>query len=252
LAEPSLLGRNSKTITLSPNLSIGVRRIDGERIVTVFGTLGFDASKFLPVVLKLADVRKVIVYHAPGETPTREKKVQRALETVISSLTASKVAVKLVKLKDPWTVSTMLQAFLEGLAEERPENSAFNLTGGTKTMTVAATLACLITGTRAYYVPEESDSPEPIELPLPSISVRSVLTPGQARALAALSQHDFDSMTELAKSLRLSSATVCHHVSRLAQMGAVSQSRGRDGRVVSTRLTEAGRILLLLHDTLRT
>ena len=36
--------------------------------MTVLGTLGFHAEKFLPAIRALPDVRKVIVYDAPGET----------------------------------------------------------------------------------------------------------------------------------------------------------------------------------------
>lgn len=216
-------------------------------MVTVLGTLGFHAEKFLPAIRSLPDVRKVIVYDAPGETEKKDARAKRTLRQVRRSLAKAKVVLIETHLKDPWDVSAMMAAFLQDLRRERADRCVFNLTGGTKTMTVAATLACVITDTRAVYVPEESERMDLVDVPLPTVLVGSILTKGKAKVLEALSNRDFDSMAELAAEVRLAPATVSHHVLTLRQLRALEVERGEDARRAEPRITQTGRVLLMLH-----
>jgi len=221
-------------------------------MVTVLGTLGFHEEKFLPAILATPNVSRVILCYAPGETPEKERKVQLALHRVRRALSGTRAALTEVKLANPWDVSGMLTTFLEELGREGPDNCVFNLTGGTKPMAVAATLACLVTGTKAVYVPEESERPDLIELPLPAIMIRSLLTPSQAKLLRVVAEHEFSSEKDLAEYLRRSAPTVCYHVERLRQVGAISEGGTEDRRIVQPRITKTGEVLLLLHERLRT
>jgi len=213
----------------------------------VLGTLGFHAEKFLPAIRSLPDVRKVIVYDAPGETTKKDARAKRTLRQVRRSLAKARVVLIESHLKDPWDVSAMMATFLQDLRREGPGRSVFNLTGGTKTMTVAATLACLVTGTRAVYVPEESERMDLVEVPLPTVLVGSILTKGKEKVLKALSNRDFDSMAQLAGEVCLAPATVSHHISTLRQLRAVEVNRGEDARTGEPRITQTGRVLLILH-----
>jgi len=219
-------------------------------MVTVLGTLGFHEGKFLPPLLAIPDVRKVILYYAPGETPVKERKVQSALRGVRRRLTKTRATLIEVQLPDPWDVSAMLAAFLEDLRREGPDNCVFNLTGGTKTMAIAASFACLASGARAVYVREESDRPEPIDVPLPTLALRSPFTPAQARVLQAIAHRTFSSETELAKTLRLSVPTTSHHLRRLHGRRAVAWEGAEDGRIRRAKITKIGEVLLLLHERL--
>jgi len=221
-------------------------------MVTVLGTLGFHEEKFLPAILATPNVRRVILCYAPGETAKKERKVQLAVHRVRRALSRTRAALTEVKLANPWDISGMLATFLEELRLEGPGNCVFNLTGGTKPMAVAATLACLVTGAKAVYVPEESERSDLIELPLPAITIRSLLTPSQARLLRVVAEHEFSSGRDLAKYLRRSAATVSFHLTKLHQIGAISEEGTEDGRVVQPRITKVGEVLLLLHERLRT
>jgi len=221
-------------------------------MVTVLGTLGFHEEKFLPAILATPDVRRVILNFAPGETAEKEKKVQLAVQRVRRALAGTKVGLTEVKLSDPWDISAMLTTFLDELRLEGPGNCVFNITGGTKPMAVAAALACLVTGAKAVYVPEESEKLDIIELPLPAITVRPLLTPTQFKMLRAVAQNEFLSEKDLAGYLRRSAPTVCYHLEKLRQIGAIGEEGTGDRRIVRPKITKAGEVLLLLHERLCT
>ncbi|MEM4729065.1 MAG: hypothetical protein QXH42_04810 [Thermoplasmata archaeon] len=54
--------------------------------ITLFGTLGFHPEKFLRAVPISTGVSKIVIYFAAGETPKKNKKVQRALSQTKRSL----------------------------------------------------------------------------------------------------------------------------------------------------------------------
>ena len=213
----------------------------------LLSTLGFTKDKLLPAVAAEADVRKVIIYHAPGETPAKERKAKNALTAVLRSLEGSRARVLPIALPHPWRVRETLEIMLRDLRRERPEHCVFNLTGGTKAMAVAATLACVLTGTRAIYVPEESPDPSPVRLPLPPLVPRQGLTAHRARVLRRLAEREYESQAALARALRLAESTVHHHVAALRAMGAV-ESQDPRSRESPPRVTETGRLLLLLRE----
>lgn len=214
-------------------------------MTTLLSTLGFTPDKLLPAVVQAGGVEKLIIYHAPGETPAKDRKARDALARVLTSLRDSRIAIHPRKLPHPWRVPEMLAAMLDDIGREGPGNCFFNLTGGTKAMAVAATLACLLTGTRVLYVPEESPSPRPIPLPLPPISTWSTLTDRSIRLLRLLADRDFATQSELVKALRRSQATVSHHVARLRALKLVGDAEGG-----GLALTETGRLVLLLPEPL--
>lgn len=216
----------------------------------ILGTLGFHEGKFLPAVLALPDVREVHLYSAPGETEASNRASQAAVRRVQKALAAARIPVHVTRLPDPYAIARMLPRFIEDLRRLGPKECVFNVTGGTKAMAVAAALACLVTGTRAVYVPEDSDRHDLIDLPLPALAVTSLLTPGQARVLGALDTGDYRSESELAKALRLAPATVSYHLGKLRSLGAVRWREDRDGRVNRAEVTDTGRVLLQLQETL--
>ncbi len=218
--------------------------------MTLLSTLGFTPDKLLPAVVAQGGVRKLIIYYAPGETAAKEKKAQDALTYVLERLEGTRLRIERVRLPHPWRVPEMIGRMLEDIRREGPRNCVFNLTGGTKVMAVAATLVCVVTGTRALYVPEESEDPEPLDLPLPPLLLQPVLTPQRARVLRSLAGRDYPSQAELARALRMAESTVFHHLARLRAVGAVGTARQEGGPRVTPRITDTGRLLLLLRESL--
>ncbi len=219
-------------------------------MVTLLSTLGFTPDKLLPAVIAQGPVRRLIIYYAPGETEAKEKKATDALARVMERLKDSRLDVEKVRLLHPWRVPEMLERMVEDLRREGPEHCVFNLTGGTKAMAVAATLACVLTGVRAVYVPEESDDPSPIDLPLPRLLLKPVLTPQRTKVLRALAAREYSSQTELARALRMAESTVFYHLAQLKTTGAVVITKSEVAHGQSPRVTDTGRLLLLLQRSL--
>ncbi len=219
-------------------------------MVTLLSTLGFTPDKLLPAVIAQGGVRKLIIYYAPGETEAKEKKAADALARVLDRLRDSRLKVEKVRLPHPWHIPEMLECMLQDIRRERPDNCVFNLTGGTKAMAVAATLACVLTGVRALYVPEESVDPRPIDLPLSRFSLKPVLTLQRAKVLRAVAQREYSSQRELAKAVRMAESTVFYHLTQLKASGAVVVSKSEAAHGQSPAVTDTGRLLLLLQGSI--
>ncbi len=220
-------------------------------MVTLLSTLGFTPDKLLPAVIAQGGVRKLIIYYAPGETAAKEKKAQLALTYVLERLEGTRLQIERVRLPHPWRVPEMVEAMLADIRREGARNCVFNLTGGTKAMAVAASLACVLTGVRAVYVPEESEDPMPVDLPLPPLLLKPVLTPQRERVLSALAEREYPSQAALARALRLAESTVCHHLTQLKAAGAVEVAPSEEANGLIPRITARGRLLILLQAWLR-
>ncbi len=219
-------------------------------MATLLSTLGFTPDKLLPAVIAQGGVRKLIIYYAPGETEAKEKKAADALARVMERLKDSRLKVERVRLPHPWRVPEMLERMLEDLRREGPDHCVFNLTGGTKAMAVAATLACVLTGVRAVYVPEESAEPGPVDLPLPRLLLKPVLTRQRTKVLRAMAEREYSSQAELAKAVKLAESTVFYHLGQLKAAGAVVMAKSVAAHGQSPQVTEIGRLLLLLQNSL--
>ncbi len=222
-------------------------------MVVLLGTLGFHPKKFLAVLPGLGEPIRHAVIYTGGQSRARERvRAENAVQRVTDTLQALGTTYEVREFTSPWEYFEIFQAFLRDLQAYRPEDVAFNLTGGPKTMTVAATMACLMHGVRVVYVPEEFGARNPpIELPLLRIRYNEMVTPAQHRVLRAVRERAPFSLHELSQTLRLQNATVTYHVDRLVKLGALSllpDKRNRNIRRPS--LTPTGEILLLADEVL--
>ncbi len=222
-------------------------------MVVLFGTLGFHPEKLLSAIPGLDVPIDYVVIYSAAQAKTKERALARvALKQVTDTLEAMGMSYEHREFTSPWSFSDMFRVLLRDLQSHRPEEVVFNLTGGPKTMTVAATMACLMCGVRVIYVPEELAAPgAPVELPLLRIRYSQVLTPSQQRVLRAIHETSPATLDELARYLRLKNATVSYHMERLEKMGAVTLHL-EEGKRSSKRprLTTAGEIMLLAEETL--
>jgi CRISPR locus-related DNA-binding protein len=245
--------RSRELFNIFSNDSIIYRKIFPPSLVrgsvaTLFGTLGFHHEKFLAAIPAAAErIERVLVYTG-RESKARERKMsQAALAKVKYVLESMDVPYEHREFASPWDFVDILRTLMVALQKERREDTVFNLTGGPKTMTVAATVACLIHGVRVLYVPEElGGGAAPIELPLLRIRDSQVLTGSQQRVLQVIQDHSPKSLAELAGILDLSSATVTFHVQHLEELGAMTSLVDLKNRVLRTpRVTAAGEIMLI-------
>jgi len=218
----------------------------------LFGTLGWSPEKFLGAVPSVGEpIERAVVYTA-ATTEAATKKSEDAYRKVRDALAAMAIRCERRRFSSPWNFDEMARTLIQDLAKEDPRKVVFNLTGGPKTMTVAATIACLVHGVRVLYVPEEPGAPgAPFPLPLLRIRYSQFLTETQARILDAINKHGPQSLDELASIMRRSNATITFHARRLEEMGALTflpDPRNRLRR--SPRLTFTGEIMLMAEQML--
>jgi len=221
-------------------------------MVNLFGTLGFSAKKFLAAIPAVGQaIEKAVVYTA-ADKPVDLKRSEQAFHEVKETLAAIVIRCEHRKFSSPWDFGEITRTLIHDLSNEDPLNVIFNLTGGPKTMTVAATIACLVHGVRVIYVPEEAEGlGTPFVLPLLRIRYSEFLTATQAQVLAAVREHEPRSLDELAAILHRSNATISFHAKRLEGIGALAFLQDSSNRLVrSPRLTFTGEIMLLAEQAL--
>ncbi len=218
----------------------------------MFGTLGWHPSKFLDAIPRSGEtIERVVVY--TGSTGEEERrKSRRALRVVTETLEAVHLPFDHRDFTDPWDFTGILRTLLSDLREESSEEALFNLTGGPKTMTVAATVACLLLGVRVLYVPEEQEGGGvPVELPLFRVRYSDILTEKQQEVLRVIREESPESLDELAVALRRANTTVTFHVQRLQALGALTLVPHPENRLIRTpKLTPAGEIMMMAEETL--
>ena len=113
-------------------------------------------------------------------------------------------------------------------ADVRKERAAgtelrFNIAGGTRVMSSAALLVCILEGIPATYVHDETY--REIPLPLLRMTYGEGLTPRQREVLAFLVKNREKDFTEtaLARALGVHKATMNHHLRELDEKGAIER-----------------------------
>src|SRR2546425_6377546 len=223
-------------------------------MVVVFGTLGFTAKKFLAAFPAVgSEIEKAVVYTGRELKPREKKLSEAALAEVRSVLRSMTITCEHKEFSSPWDFAEIARSMMMDLREVDPRQAVFNLTGGPKTMTVAATVACLIHGVRVLYVPEELEGPSvPVELPLFRIRYSQVLSKTQQKVLRVVRDHSPRSLDELAQILRKSNSVVTVHAQNLAALGALSFLPNPDNRLTKApRVTVAGEVMLAVEEALK-
>lgn len=221
-------------------------------MVVLYGTLGFSPQKFLGAVPAVGEkIERVVVYTAAA-TETNTQRSEAAYRKVREALRAIVDQCEHRRFSSPWNFDEIARGFIQDIAKEDPRRLVFNLTGGPKTMTVAATIACLVHGVRTLYVAEESEGiGAPFALPLLRIRYSQFLTEAQAKLLDAIKKYEPGSLDELADILRRSNATITFHTQKLEEIGALTFLSDPKNRLLrSPRLTFTGEIMLMAERTL--
>jgi len=221
-------------------------------MVVLYGTLGFSPEKFLGAIPAVGGkIERAVVYTA-AEQVAHVKKSEAAFRKVRGALKAIVISCEHRRFSSPWNFDEIARTLIQDLSREDPRNVVFNLTGGPKTMTVAATIACLVHGVRVLYVPEESGSiGAPFTLPLLRIRYSDFLTETQTKLLNEVRKHEPRSLAELASILGRSNATITFHAQKLEEIGALTFLSDPGNRLIrSPRLTTAGEIMLMAEQVL--
>jgi len=196
-------------------------------MTVLFGTLGWRPQSLLPSIRSTEHLDRVLFYHSD------HAKSRDARSKVVEFCRNLGVACTAVEVSDAYD---LLQAAGQMRADVRKEKAAgaelrFNIAGGTRLMSSAALLVCILEGIPATYVHDETY--REIPLPLLRMTYGEGLTPKQRDALAFLvkNREKRFSETALARALGVHKATMNHHLRKLEAVGAIErQSDPADGR----------------------
>ncbi|MFQ5905547.1 MAG: DUF6293 family protein [bacterium] len=213
----------------------------------VCATLGFTPEKLLAAIRPAPNVEKVMLFTA--YSPEGKEKAERAEKEVRVVLRQLGIECQSIVLKSPWDFLEIFESMLKSLADLASHNLVFNLTGGPKSMTVAATMASVLLGIPLLYFPEENErvKQEAIHLPVLKLAYSSFLTESQRRVLREIQRRGGTAKgADVYAALRIRPATLDYHFKKLKKLGVIDvkpMEQDRRHRVVT--ITDAGRLLLM-------
>jgi len=152
-----------------------------------------------------------------------------------------------IVLVDPEKLDDIMEKLIDIVSENRDERIISNITGGTKVMSHACYILCSYLGGDAFYIFKRDDgSMEYVEMPMLKIRLNSVIEKKSTREriLEKLMKKEYDSMTSLAKELRIKDSTLSVILDQLKEQGLVILERS--GRNLRIRISKTGKIIFKL------
>jgi CRISPR locus-related DNA-binding protein len=202
----------------------------------IFGTLGFTPAKFLPTLRERDDVERAVVFH---NNNTKSKQAAREIDKYCRSIGLE----YLQRPVDAFDLVECAAAMQQEIRTTGKENVLFNITGGTKVLTAAAILTCILEGVRAIYIHEETG--EEVRLPLLTAPYDDLLSNPQRQVLQHVWRHPGCSQQDICNALELTKPTVSHHIRQLVEHGLLLQvADPTDARRKALHVIPSARLLL--------
>jgi len=188
-------------------------------MTVLFGTLGWRPQSLIPSIRGTEGLERVVVYHSD------HAKSREARSRVIEFCRSLGVPASGVEVSDAFDLLHCASQIRSDVRKEKASGSSvrFNIAGGTRLMSSAALLVCILEGIPATYVHDETY--QEIPLPLLHVAYGEGLTTKQREVLGFLvNNRDRDfTETSLAKSLGVHKATMNHHLRELERKGAIER-----------------------------
>jgi DNA-binding transcriptional ArsR family regulator len=179
-----------------------------------FATVGYTPDKVGGALRRRGGVSRLVAFHGP----TSNIGTQRALEQLERSCATLGIAMEPVRLNDPFNLGECLATFRSAVQQRRP--AAFNVSGGTNIMQIAAVMVCALGGVtmESYNVEiRRLQQLPPIRLQV-SLARRST----SRRVAAFLARHPGIRPGEAAKALALSPSRLSYHLAKLREAGLLA------------------------------
>ncbi|MCU0861200.1 MAG: MarR family transcriptional regulator [Methanomassiliicoccales archaeon] len=211
-------------------------------MVAVLGTLGYRPQSLIPTIRSTAGVDHVVMFIS---ATARSREAAAEVGKYCSTMEIGCDVVELDDAFDLMMVAERVQDEVLRLRRSGEDVAVFNIAGGTRLMSGAALLVCILEGLNAVYV--HDDTYEEIALPFLHMRYSSALTPMERRILLHILERGGGGMSqmEIAKEMGLHKATVNHHVQQLFRKGAVEMlAKEGDRRTKTVRAQDSMRLLL--------
>ncbi len=186
-------------------------------MTVLFGTLGWRPQSLVPSIRSTEGLERVTFYHSD------HAKSREARAKVVEFCRTLGLAVTAVEVSDAYDLLHVATQIRADVRKERAagEDLRFNIAGGTRLMSSAALIVCILEGIPTTYVHDETN--EEIQLPLFRMNYADHLSAKQKEILAHLVAHRDrpPNETTLAKALGVHKSTMNHHVKQLVAKGVV-------------------------------
>jgi len=153
-----------------------------------------------------------------------------------------------IVLVDPEKLDDIMEKLIDVVSENKDREIISNITGGTKVMSHACYILCSYLGGDAFYIFKRDDgSMEYVDMLMLKIKLNSVIEDRSTREriLEKLMESEYDSMTSLARELRIKDSTLSVILDQLKEQGLVILERS--GRNLRIKISKTGKILLRLR-----
>jgi len=218
-------------------------------MTVVFGTLGYRPKSLIPTLKSTKNAEKLVFYcGADKHEPEAVRKVAEAKKEVTDYCAEMGIAVDAVDVSDPFDFKGIAMRIRADIRRHKKEGKAiavFNIAGGTRPMSSAALLACILEGIPTVYIHDITY--EEIPLPFLRIEYSKVLSGEEREILKVLKAHRGEDVTEveLARLIKKHKATVNHHLKNLIAKGAVKlEVHPQDSRKRVVKVEESTELLL--------
>src|SRR2546427_11194628 len=184
-------------------------------MTVLFGTLGWRPQSLVPTIRSTENLERVQFYHSD------HVKSRDARSKVIEFCRSLGVPASAAEVTDAYDLLQVASQIRGDVRKERAAGAElrFNIAGGTRLMSSAALLVCILEGIPTTYVHDETN--EEIQLPLFRMNYADHLSAKQKEILAYLVAHRDrpPNETSLAKALGVHKSTMNHHVKQLVAKG---------------------------------
>jgi CRISPR locus-related DNA-binding protein len=210
-------------------------------MTVLFGTLGWRPESLIPSIKSTKSLEKLYFYYSD------HKDSIKARDKVVEYCSTIGLVVEPMEIRKPFNlidIATRIKKDVERVSAGG-EMIRFNIAGGTRLMSSAALLVCILKGIPTTYV--HDDTFEEIQLPLLQMDYSEAFTSKQKEILKVLRKIGKPiKQTELAKQVGIHKATLNHHIKELKKRGAIEiKDHDKDGRV--SMISLAPHIHLLLE-----
>ena len=173
---------------------------------------------------------------------SKTEKYAREIKDKISAIYKTEII-----LVHPEKLDDIMEKLIDIIAENKDEKIISNITGGTKVMSHACYILCSYLGGDAFYIFKNNGDMEYVEMPMLKIKLNSIIEERSTkkRILEKLMKKDYDSLTSLAKELRIRESTLSALLDSLKEQGLIHKER--NGRTSRIRISKTGKILLKLR-----
>lgn len=189
-------------------------------MTVLFGTLGWRPQSLIPSIRSTEGLERVVFYHSDH---AKSRDARAKVMEFCRSLGVPATAYEVDDAFDLMHVATQIRSDVR--REKASAEVRFNIAGGTRLMSSAALVVCILEGVPATYVHDETY--KEIPLPLLRITYGEGLTPKQRDVLGFLVKNRDKEFTEtsLARALGVHKATMNHHLGELEKKGAIERHK---------------------------